>query len=315
MAYNTKIAAALVVGLGGAATLGVGTLAGTVAAGNDSRIVGAVQNTVTVAGAPLSSNVSAATIASALGLGAVTATGADIGAARAALFPEPAGPFTTSDYLGGATTTGVVEPRLGAGRSLAFSLYKRTNVLGVAHVIITHTVDYGSPTRGWYIHVWSGGNIELSMAGMSGSFSLGGWDALALGRHSFAISFFDTGSGVQGRYSIDGGAVQTTTTRTGTYVPPITSDPLWIGRSNVGGFERPMTCADLYAIMATSTLVSDADLLLLSAATGEFPTVASGTVAFLFSVPRDLTPGFYIVRSGVGGWNIVVNGRLGRRAL
>lgn len=315
MAYNTRLAAALVVGLGAGATAVYGVTGGTIAQGNDSRIVNAVPNTRTVAGAPLSSNVSAATIATAVGLGAVTATGADVGAARAALFPEPAGPFANADYLGGATTTGIVEPRLGPGRTLALSLYKRTNVLGAVHVVITHTVDYGSPTRGWYLHIWSTGDIAITMAGMSGIYSLGAWDTLALGRHVFAISFFDTGSGIQGRYSIDGGAVQTTTTRTGTYVPPVTADPLWIGRSNTGGFERPMTCADLYAVMATSTLVSDADLLLLSAATGEFPTVASGTVAFLFSVPRDLTPGFYLARSSVGGWNVLVNGRLGRRAL
>lgn len=56
--------------LGGAAALNVGTTAGTVAAGDDSRIVDAVPSTRTVAGKPLSAD--------------VTLTPADIGAATAA---------------------------------------------------------------------------------------------------------------------------------------------------------------------------------------------------------------------------------------
>lgn len=286
-----------------------------VSSAQQTALDGKVPTTRTVAGAALSGDVSAATIAVALGLGTVTATGADLGAVRALLFPDPAGPFSTSDYLGGATTTGVVEPRLGPSRALAFSLYKRTNVLGQAHVVITHIDNYGAPSRGWFLHFWSTGDMAFTLVGMSGVFSLGNWDSLSVGRHVFAINFFDTGAGIQGRYSVDGGAIQTTATRTGTYVPPTTADTLWMGRSAEGGYERPMTCADLYQIIATSTSVSDADLILLSAASGEFPTVATGTVSYSFSVPRDLIPGYTRVRSSTGGWTIIVNNRIGRRPL
>ena len=54
---NDATSARTNLGLGGSAILNVGTTASTVAAGNDSRIVNAVQNTVTVNGHALSSNV------------------------------------------------------------------------------------------------------------------------------------------------------------------------------------------------------------------------------------------------------------------
>jgi len=57
--------------LGGAASLNVGTTAGTVAAGDDARIVGAVQGARTVAGHPLTAD--------------VVITAADVGAATAAV--------------------------------------------------------------------------------------------------------------------------------------------------------------------------------------------------------------------------------------
>jgi len=55
---NSASSARSNLGLGNSATLDVGTTSGTVAAGDDSRIVNAVQNTVTVNGHALSGNVS-----------------------------------------------------------------------------------------------------------------------------------------------------------------------------------------------------------------------------------------------------------------
>lgn len=61
------IASTQVTGLGGAALLNVGTSAGTVAAGDDSRIVGAVPSSRTIAGLALSSDISASALNTALG--------------------------------------------------------------------------------------------------------------------------------------------------------------------------------------------------------------------------------------------------------
>jgi hypothetical protein len=66
-------------GLGGAALLNVGVGAGKVAAGDDSRIVGAVQTSRTIAGLALSSDISAAALNTALGTSSGLGVRSEIG--------------------------------------------------------------------------------------------------------------------------------------------------------------------------------------------------------------------------------------------
>lgn len=253
----------------------------------------------------------------------VTSTGvalvqaADAAAGRAVIFPDPAGPFSTADFLytagGNAGGVGYVEPSLGPGTSLVFAVHKRAEVGGGVHVIMTHISNYGAPVTGWYSHIWSTGSWTLTLTGLGG-WEILDWATLSLGRHVVAMSLrTTTGSTVELWVSIDGAAPVSRGTVTGTYAPPTTGDDLFVGRSNVGGFERPNTVADLYAVMVTSTAVSNADLQVLSAATGTLPTVATGTVTFHLNIPGDLAPGYRFIRPTVGAWLIGVMGSLGRR--
>lgn len=74
------IASTQVTGLGGAALLSVGTTAGTVAAGDDSRIVNAVPNTRTIATLALSADISVASLNTALGITGTSTAGTRIAA-------------------------------------------------------------------------------------------------------------------------------------------------------------------------------------------------------------------------------------------
>jgi len=77
-----------------------------------------------------------------------------------------------------------------------------------------------------------------------------------------------------------------------------------------------LTSADLLQVQTFSTEVSDADLILLSAANA-LPRVAvgTGTVAFDWLAPRDFWPGYAESITGAGSqrWTLPVVGTLTRR--
>jgi hypothetical protein len=261
--------------------------------------IGAVPTSRTVAGAALSGDISTATLRTALGI-----------TYRAPQTPA-IGPFSATAYLGG--DVGHVEPSVVQGKSLAVTFWKREGVGGVEQEIVSR-LD-AVPARGWALGILTSGDFYFYEHG-PGAVTLGGYDSLATGLHTLALTVHSTGAtSYEIRYSIDGGVVAVATYAGATpVVPADATTPLLVGRQAYTVNPYPFTAGDLYEVTTTSTEASDADLRLLSAAATPHPAVASGTVAFNVLGPRDVWPGHATATTGAGSqtWDLTIHGGLTR---
>jgi hypothetical protein len=289
-------------GLGGAAVLAVGTTAGTVAAGDDSRITGAIAaSTLTTRGDIITRGASAP---QRLALGTsgkvLTSDGTD------PVWVTPGGGTPTwlalydasALYIGGDAAFGFAQadrlsasaaaasPAFGPGQSIVVVLYPGATPTG-SEMIVAHTT--AGAARGWYVSLGSNAGartrVGLFFAGLAAGSetSLAGSEAAAGSPYAIAICVKADKSI---RYSVNGGAVQTVAALAGSYTAPTSADTLRIGSpSEFAPTYYPLTSALVAAIRCYSTEISDADLVAACAnrALGTIPTVASGTVTHDFS--------------------------------
>ena len=289
-------------GLGGAAVLAVGTTAGTVAAGDDSRITGAIAaSTLTTRGDIITRGASAP---QRLALGTsgkvLTSDGTD------AVWVTPGGGTPTwlalygasAFYLGGDSAFGFAQadrlsasaaaaaPAFGPGQSIVVVLYPGATPTG-SEIFAAHTT--AAAARGWYLSLGSNAaartRVGLFFAGLAAGSetSLAGSEAAAGSPYAIAITVKADKSI---RYSVNGAAVATVAALAGTYTAPSSADTLRLGGpSEFSPTFYPTTSALIGALRCYSTEISDADLVAACAdrALGTIPTVASGTVTHSFS--------------------------------
>jgi hypothetical protein len=153
-------------GLGGAATLNVGTAAGTVAAGDDSRITGALQaTTAATTYQPLDSDLPAIAALTTTTFGRSLLTQADAAAARTAI-----GAGTGNGTVTGVTGAGLITSTGGATPQISTSLASGTLMgrasagTGVAEAI---TIGSGLAISGGALVVTTGGTGTVTSVGLS----------------------------------------------------------------------------------------------------------------------------------------------------
>jgi len=296
-------------GLGGAAVLAVGTTAGTVAAGDDSRITGAIAaSTLTTRGDIITRGASApqrlalGTNGYVLASNGTDAVWATPGAGSwlelydaSALYvggEAPSGYLLTDYVTAGAASAA---PAFGPGQSIVACLYPGATPTGL-EIVASHG---NGGTRGWTLEFGrdSGSRARASLylygltgAGSGGSIQLTGSEWSSGTPYVIAVAFQSDKSV---RFSVNGGSVVTISAATGTYVPPTGADTLSLGapRMHSPTF-YPLASATIGEVRWYSTVISDADLVSACAGrtTGTIPTVASGTVIARF-LPSDFAGG------------------------
>ncbi len=285
-------------GLGAAALLNVGTSAGTLAAGDDARIVGAVQDTRTVAGHALSSDVTL--VKGDVGLGNVdntsdankpvstaqAAADAAVAAAAQAYADAHYAPLVRAslNVMGNAilgTTVGAA-PHWCDGASLVLMIWP-LSVPGSTKLLLDRgtndcmiRVGDNGGDRG-RLSTYENGTLALLPSDHTITGNLNGCHVLALAC---------TGGNV--RSSFDGGAVGVTSVG-GAPTPPGGSTIFAVGGS-VNGSGTYVPDVEFVAIRTYSTVLSDADLIAAGALAGRnagaIPAL-TGTVSWEFAA-RDL---------------------------
>jgi len=293
-------------GLGGAALLAVGTTAGTVAAGDDSRITGAIAaSTLTTRGDLIRRGASAPERV-ALGTNGqvLTSNGTD------AVWSTPGGGSWlslyggTAFYLGGESATGWATadyvtasaastvPAFGPGQSIVICLMPLATPSGT-EMIASHGA---SGVRGWVVDVGrqSGSRRQVSVY----LYGLNSSVAVALTGSEFTVGTayviaITIKADKSLRYSTNGGAVQTIAALSGAYAVPTITDTYNVGspREFSPSF-FPLASALLGEVRTYSTEISDDDLVAACAnvATGTIADVATGTVSTRF-LPSDFVGG------------------------
>jgi len=296
-------------GLGGAAVLAVGTTAGTVAAGDDSRITGAIAaSTLTTRGDLIRRGASAPERV-ALGTNGqvLTSDGTDpvwatpgagswlelYNASALYIGGEAASGYLLTDYVTAGAASAA--PAFGPGQSIVVCLYPGATPTGL-EIVASHG---NGGTRGWTFEFGrdSGSRARATLylygltgAGAGGSIQLTGSEWSSGTPYVIAVAFQSDKSV---RFSVNGGSVVTISAATGTYVPPTGADTLSLGapRMHSPTF-YPLASATIGEVRWYSTVISDADLVSACAGrtTGTIPTVASGTVIARF-LPSDFAGG------------------------
>lgn len=289
-------------GLGGAAVLAVGTTAGTVAAGDDSRITGAIAaSTLTTRGDIITRGASApqrlalgtsGKVLTSDGTDAVWATPgggtpawlALYGASALYMGGDAAFGFAQADRL--SASAAAAAPAFGPGQSIVVVLYPGATPTG-SEIVAAHTT--ASAARGWYLSLGSNAGartrVGVFLAGLAAGSetSLAGSEAAAGAAYCIAICIKADKSI---RYSVNGAAVATVSALAGTYAAPSSADTLRLGGpTEFSPAFYPTTSALIGALRCYSTEISDADLVAACAdrALGTIPTVATGTVTHDFS--------------------------------
>jgi hypothetical protein len=277
-------------GLGGAAVLAVGTTAGTVAAGNDSRFLSVGTGSGTVAAGNDSRFVTAGLD---LARGAASAVGAryfatdtnvtycDTGSAWTGDetvgltgWSGATGRLTSTAATGGTASGPVL---LTGGCTWIIRWYQATSPGGTQRLFATYT----NGSRGWQIAVSNptANKLGLIQFGVNGSSAIENSATITTGWHCAAFSISSNNLTVI--HSVDGAAA-TTTTVTGTYLPPITADTFSIGAGRLA--DVPIQSdTELYEMRAVSTALSAAQVAAITAtpSVAKLPTVASITTDFL----------------------------------
>jgi hypothetical protein len=172
---NAQLAASDLSGLGGAATLNVGTTAGTVAAGDDSRITGALSTaTAATTYQPLDADLTSIAALTTTTFGRSLLTQADAAAARTTL-----GAGTGNGTVTGVTATGLLTSSGGTAPQISSSI--ATNSLagrfsagtGALEAI---TIGSGLAISGGALVVTAGGTGTVTSVGLSlpGIFTVSG---------------------------------------------------------------------------------------------------------------------------------------------
>jgi hypothetical protein len=212
-ADNVRVA----LNLGAAALLNVGTTAGTVAAGDDSRIVNAVPNTRTVAGLALSSDISVAALNTALG------SNSSLGVRT--LIADTGWTNTTSGTASITRVAGVHTFNVNAN---GFAIERRATIstaeCPAIEVLGRINVTTGTPASGWYSSISLANTADTFgfLAQVHESQKLGlyqnngaGWTQVAL-----SAGIFSLGSGIWIRLVVTPSYASCGWLATGTNTPP-----------------------------------------------------------------------------------------------
>ena len=285
-------------GLGGAAVLAVGTTAGTVAAGNDSRFLSVGTGSGTVAAGNDSRFVTAGLD---LARGAASAVGARYFATDTSVTYNDTGSAWTGDETVGLTgwsgATGRLTSTAATGGTASGPVlltggctwilrwYQGTVAGSTQRIFVTYT----NGSRGWQIAVSNptANKIGLIQFGVNSGSAIENSATITTGWHCAAFSVSSNNLTVI--HSVDGAAA-TTTTVTGTYLPPITADTFSIGAGRIS--DVPLQSdTELYEMRAVSTALSAAQVAAITAtpSVAKLPTVASITTDFLLR-PSLITP-------------------------
>lgn len=221
------IASTQVTGLGGAALLSVGTTAGTVAAGNDSRIVNAVQTSRTVAGLALSSDISVSALNTALG------SNSSLGVRT--LIADTGWTNTISGTASISIVSGTHTFNVNAN---GFAIERRATIstaeCPAIEVLGRINVTTGTPATAWYSSLSLANTADtygfLAQVHQDGKLGLyqnngAGWTQVALSALAFAL-----GAGIWVRLVVTPSYASCGYAATGTNTPPSDST-LW----NLGG--------------------------------------------------------------------------------
>jgi hypothetical protein len=285
-------------GLGGAAVLAVGTTAGTVAAGNDSRFLSVGTGSGTVAagndarfittGLDLARGAAATAGATYLATD-TSVTYSDTGSAwvqdlSAGLsgWSGATGKLTSTVPTGGTASNPTL---LAGGCTWILRWYQGTVAGGTQRIFVTYT----NGTRGWQIALSNptANRLGIILFGINSSAAIENSASITVGWHCAAFSVASGGNTII--HSVDG-AVATTSTPTGTYLPPVTADTFSIGAGRISDVPLQSDC-ELYEMRAVSTALSAAQVAAITAtpSVAKLPTLASVTTDFLVR-PSLITP-------------------------
>jgi hypothetical protein len=285
-------------GLGGAAVLAVGTTAGTVAAGNDSRFLSVGTGAGTVAAGNDSRFVTtgldlargAAATAGATYLATDTGTTySDTGSAwvqdvNAGLsgWSGATGKLTSTVPTGGTASNPTL---LAGGCTWILRWYQGTVAGSTQRIFVTYT----NGTRGWQIALSNptANRLGIILFGINSSAAIENSASITVGWHCAAFSVASGGNTII--HSVDGAAA-TTSTPTGTYLPPVTADTFSIGAGRISDVPLQSDC-ELYEMRAVSTALTAAQVAAITAtpSVAKLPTLASVTTDFLVR-PSLITP-------------------------
>lgn len=282
-------------GLGGAALLSVGTGAGTVAAGNDSRITGALQaSTVTSAGSAIITAADASAQRTALGLTstATASTGSTAGSIAAGndarLIPVAlASGFTDSANRFSRSTVAAADIAFDTGYTLLVVGYRNATVSSANERVVFNAFNSGG-TDGWQLSVNSntlkflmiGASIAGGAAGAAGSLGI----SLASTNAAFALAIQMLAGSV--RTSLNGAAPVAATRSGGTTASA--SSLVGLGADRTGAANQALNIAELGEIHLIQRAFGDTDLqayaLAASTAYSFWPTLtATDRAAATFS--------------------------------
>jgi len=285
-------------GLGGAAVLAVGTTAGTVAAGDDSRFLAVGTGAGTVAagndarfittGLDLARGAAATAGATYL----ATDTGVTYGDTGSAWVQDlsaglsgwsgATGKLTSTVPTGGTASNPTL---LAGGCTWILRWYQGTVAGGTQRIFVTYT----NGTRGWQIAMSNptANRIGIILFGINSSAAIENSASITVGWHCAAFSITSGGNTII--HSVDG-AVATTSTPTGTYLPPVTADTFSLGAGRTSDVPLQSDC-ELYEMRAISTALSAAQVAAITAtpSVAKLPTLAGVTTDFLVR-PSLITP-------------------------
>ena len=285
-------------GLGGAATLAVGTTAGTVAAGDDSRFLAVGTGAGTVAAGndvrfiTTGLDLARAAAATAGATYLATDTGVvynDTGSAwvqdlNAGLsgWSGATGKLTSTAASGGTASNPVL---CVGGCTWVIRWYQSTVPGGTQRLFATYT----NGSRGWQLAMSNptAGRLGLIMFGVNASSAIENSANITVGWHCAAFSVASGNLTVI--HTLDGAAA-TTTTITGTYLPPVTADTFSIGAGRTS--DVPLQSdTELYEIRVLSTALSAAQVAAITAtpSVAKLPTLAGVTTDFMVR-PSLITP-------------------------
>ena len=285
-------------GLGGAAVLPVGTTAGTVAAGDDSRFLAVGTGAGTVAAGNdsrfVTSGLDLARAAAATAGASYLATDtgvvfSDTGSAWVqdantglSGWSGATGKLTSTVPTGGTASNPTL---LAGGCTWIIRWYQGTVAGGTQRIFVTYT----NGSRGWQIALSNptANRIGIILFGINSTAAIENSASITVGWHCAAFSVASGGNTII--HSVDGAAA-TTSTPTGTYLPPVTADTFSIGAGRLSDVPLQSDC-ELYEMRAITTALDATQVAAITAtpSVAKLPTLAGVTTDFLVR-PSLITP-------------------------
>tara|TARA_R110000868_G_scaffold31601_1_gene115710 strand:- start:63 stop:1199 length:1137 start_codon:yes stop_codon:yes gene_type:complete len=267
-------------GLGGAAVLPVGTTAGTVAAGNDSRFVTSGLDLARAAAA----TAGASYLATDTGVVFSDTGSAWVQDANTGLsgWSGATGKLTSTVPTGGTASNPTL---LAGGCTWIIRWYQGTVAGGTQRIFVTYT----NGSRGWQIALSNptANRIGIILFGINSTAAIENSASITVGWHCAAFSVASGGNTII--HSVDGAAA-TTSTPTGTYLPPVTADTFSIGAGRLSDVPLQSDC-ELYEMRAITTALDATQVAAITAtpSVAKLPTLAGVTTDFLVR-PSLITP-------------------------